>query len=115
MLRLSPDGSQQTTVVSDTSAMMQGASVCPNGGPILFMWYLREGKTTTNIWRVDADGSHPKQLTNGKDDELSLCSPDGKWAYYFDSSTRSMRVPLDGGTPELVPGAAISNAIIEAG
>jgi serine/threonine protein kinase len=116
MLRLSPDGSQQMTVLSDTTANMTWPSACRNGGPILLQWYLREGKTTVNIWRVDADGSHPKQLTNGKDDEYPLCSPDGKWAYYFNgSTTRTMRAPLDGGTPELVPGAAISNAIIEAG
>ena len=69
MLRLSPDGSQQTTLVSDPSATMGWPSACRNGGPILLQWYLREGKTTINIWRVDADGSHPKQLTNGKDEE----------------------------------------------
>jgi Tol biopolymer transport system component len=116
MLKLSLDGSQQTTLLSDTSALMQSSSVCRNGGPILFVWYLREGKTTTNIWRVDADGSHPKQLTNGKDEEVPLCASDGKWAYYDDFATyHIMRVPIDGGTPELVAGSAISNGLVQGG
>jgi len=116
MLRLSPDEGQQTTLLSDTSANMSWPSVCHNGGPILFTWYLREGKSTSNIWRVDADGSHPKQLTNGKDDELPVCSPDGKWAYYVDNSTTHiMRVPIDGGTPELVEGSVVSSTIMDGG
>jgi eukaryotic-like serine/threonine-protein kinase len=116
MLRLSPDGSQQTTLLSDPSASMSWSSACRNGGPILILWYLREGKAAANIWRVDADGSHPKQLTNGKDEETPLCSPDGKWAYYFDNSTiRMMRVPIDGGTPELVEGSALSTGFVQGG
>jgi eukaryotic-like serine/threonine-protein kinase len=80
------------------------------------MWYLREGKTSVNIWRVDADGSHPKQLTNGKDDEMPLCSPDGKWAYYNDlASSRIMRVPIDGGSATLVEGSAIPSGIMQGG
>jgi len=116
MLRLSPDGSQQTTLLSDPNATMGWSSACRNGGPILLQWYLREGKTTINIWRVDADGSHPKQLTNGKDEEFPLCSADGKSAYYVDEvTTLIMRVPIDGGTPELVEGSAVSNGFMGEG
>ena len=116
MLRLSSDGSQQTTLLSDPSATMGWSSACRNGGPILMQSYLREGKTTINIWSVDADGSHPQQLTNGKDEEYPLCSPDGKWAYYFDEATsRIMRVPIDGGTSELVEGGAVTNGFMAGG
>jgi serine/threonine protein kinase/Tol biopolymer transport system component len=116
MLRLSADGSQQTTLLSDPNATMGWSSACHNGGPILLQWYLREGKTTINIWRVDADGSHPKQLTNGEDEEFPLCSPDGKWAYYVDdATTHIMRVPIEGGTPELVEGSVVSNGFMAEG
>jgi Tol biopolymer transport system component len=116
ILRLSPDGSQQATLVSDPSASISWPSACRNGGPILLNWYLREGKTTINIWRLDADGSHPKQLTNGKDEEGPLCSPDGKWVYYVDiPSTRIMRIPIDGGTPEVVEGSNIPNGFAQGG
>ncbi len=116
LLRLSLDGSQQTTLLSDPGASMTWPSVCRNGGPIVFVWSQREGKTTVNIWRVDADGSRPKQLTNGKSEEFPVCSPDGKWAYYFDEAAyRIMRVPIDGGTPELVEGSAVSNGFMGGG
>jgi serine/threonine protein kinase/Tol biopolymer transport system component len=116
LLRLSLDGSQQTTLLSDPGATILSASACRNGGPILLGWYLRGGQTTKNIWRVDADGSHPMQLTNGKDDELPLCATDGKSAYYFDGgSFRLMREPIDGGPPELVEGSAIPNGYVWGG
>ena len=116
LLRLSLDGSQQTTLLSDPSATILSASACRNGGPILLGWYLRGGQTTKNIWRVDADGSHPMQLTNGKDDELPLCAADGKSAYYFNgASFRLMREPIDGGPPELVEGSAIPNGYVWGG
>ncbi|MFZ0038454.1 MAG: protein kinase [Candidatus Acidiferrales bacterium] len=44
LLRLSLDGSQQTTLLSDSSATILSASACRNGGPILLGWYLRGGK-----------------------------------------------------------------------
>jgi serine/threonine protein kinase/Tol biopolymer transport system component len=116
LLRLSLDGSQQTTLLSDPSATILSASACRNGGPILLSWYLRGGQTTKNIWRVDADGSHPMQLTNGTDDELPLCAADGKSVYYFNgSSFRMMREPIDGGPPELVEGSAIPNGYVWGG
>jgi eukaryotic-like serine/threonine-protein kinase len=65
----------------------------------------------SNIWRVDTDGSNPKQLTNGKNDLYPECSPDGRWVYFEDwLEFRLMRVAADGGTPEQVPGSAIPNA-----
>ena len=69
ILRMSPDGSRQATLLSDPSETINSSAVCGRSGIILFSPHLREGKTTTNIWRIEADGSRPKQLTNGKDEE----------------------------------------------
>jgi serine/threonine protein kinase/Tol biopolymer transport system component len=116
ILRMSPDGSQQTTLASDPSAIAAQTSVCRNGGPILLSWIAREGRTTTNIWRVDADGSHPKQLTNGKDEEYPLCAADGRSLYYLDATTyRIMKIPVDGGSAEVVEGSAIPNGYVTPG
>ncbi|MGB9255062.1 MAG: hypothetical protein WCC25_09535, partial [Candidatus Korobacteraceae bacterium] len=68
ILRMSPDGSRQTTLLKDPPGELHSSSVCGRSGPILFST-RNPLKTTTNIWRLDADGSRPKQLTNGKDDE----------------------------------------------
>ncbi len=116
ILRMSPDGSRQATLLSDPSETIQSSSVCGRGGPILFSTYLREGKTSYNIWRVDADGSRPKQLTNGKNEVRPLCSPDGASFYYVDSTTsRIMKMPIDGGSPELIKASVVPTGFMQSG
>jgi hypothetical protein len=39
------------------------------------------------IWSVDPDGTHAKQLTTGKDDELPVCAPDGTYYYSANADT----------------------------
>ena len=114
ILRTSLDGSHQTTVVTDPNAMIRQAAACPNGGPILVSWYAREGRDTTDIWRLDADGSHPKQVSHGADDELPACAADGKWAYYADQTKNYQiyRVPIEGGTPELLNASVMENGFV---
>jgi eukaryotic-like serine/threonine-protein kinase len=108
ILRMSPDGNLQATLLNDPAETIQASSVCAHGGPILFSTYLREGITATNIWRVEADGSRPKQLTSGKEDRFPLCAPDGKSLYYVDFTTyRTMHVPIDGGSPELIKASVV--------
>ncbi len=116
ILRTSPDGSHQTKVVTDPNAMIQHAVACPNGGPLLVNWYAREGRDTTDIWRLDADGSHPKQISHGADDESPACAADGKWAYYSDQtkSYEIYRVPIEGGTPELLKASVMENGFVGA-
>ncbi|MFZ0582043.1 MAG: protein kinase [Candidatus Acidiferrales bacterium] len=114
ILRTSPDGNHQTTILTDPNAMITGAVACPNGGPILLSWYARDGGNQSDIWRVDADGSHPKQLTHGKDDEQPGCSQDGKWIYYADNtkSYEIYREPIEGGTPELIKASRMKNGFV---
>ncbi len=114
ILRMSPDGSRQATLLSDPSETINASSVCSRSGIILFATYLREGKTTTNIWRTEADGSRPKQLTNGKDENFPLCSPDGASFYYFDRATfRTMKMPINGGSPELVKASVVPSGFMD--
>jgi eukaryotic-like serine/threonine-protein kinase len=115
ILRLSNDG-KPATVLTGGSERIFTSSVCPQGGPILLSTFGREGKKTLSIWRVNADGTHPKQLTFGKDDELPVCSPDGKSFYYTDNVTyRTMKAPIDGGTPELVKATVVPNGFMIGG
>jgi Tol biopolymer transport system component len=110
ILRMSSDGNRQTTLLDDPAERILSSSICPHGGPILFSTYLREGKTSINIWRIEADGSRPRQLTTGKDEEVPLCSADGESFYYSDQATvRIMKMPIGGGSPELVKASAVPN------
>jgi eukaryotic-like serine/threonine-protein kinase len=117
ILRTSPDGNHQTTILTDPNAMITGSVACRHGGPILLTWYARDGGNQSDIWRVDADGSHPKQLTHGKDDEQPGCSPDGKWAYYADNTKNYeiYREPIEGGTPELIKASRMKNGFVIGG
>ena len=113
ILRLPPDGSQPATLLSDPSETIQWSSVCRGGGPVLFSTVGRQGKIATNIWRVDADGSRPKQLTSGKLDGFPLCSPDGALFYYDNLATsRIIRMPIDGGAPEVVKASALPDGFM---
>jgi eukaryotic-like serine/threonine-protein kinase len=110
---MSSDGARQTTLLNDPTERIFFSSICPRGGPILFSTYLREGKTSANIWRIEPDGSRPRQLTTGKDEEFPLCSADGSSFYFVDQATvRIMKMPIGGGSPEWVKASAVPNGII---
>jgi Tol biopolymer transport system component len=62
------------------------------------------------IWRVNADGSNPTQLSKGTFDINPTCSPDGKWVYYNGSGSHPLkRVLLEGGEPETAPSSDVPN------
>jgi serine/threonine protein kinase len=111
LARVSFDGGQETMLLRDAAVGL--LSSCPDGRTLLFTMIGQGRDATTNIWRMDPDGSNLKQLTNGQDDDYAACSPDSKWAYYMGyNGSRIERVPLDGGQAETVPGTAIPDSII---
>lgn len=113
VVRIGADGSGQTTLVSDESAHLVGVAPCPNGGPILVVWYGKGGTNRVNVWRVDADGSHPKQLTQGEEDRSPACAADGKSFYYEDNGTGAVyRMGLEGGFAEKIAPSTIENGFI---
>jgi Tol biopolymer transport system component len=56
-----------------------------------------------NIWRMDIDGSNPKQLTHDKGEWFPQYSPDGSWlvyrAYSAGMANSLWKMPLGGGAP----------------
>ena len=112
LLRMSADGSNKTVLLSDAAAQIAAPQACANGRYIVFDWLDHAGSNKVNVWRVDADGSNPKQLSRGTTDELPQCSPDGKWVYYENFGDNKLtRVPIDGGAPEVVPGTVMPNIV----
>jgi eukaryotic-like serine/threonine-protein kinase len=110
LLQMSPDGSNKITLLSDPAASVLWANGCPDGRYILVESFGRGGtnNTNVNIWRLNTDGSNLKQLTDGAGDGGPVCAPDSKWVYYKDTvRLQHMRVPIDGGSPEVVPGTVI--------
>jgi serine/threonine protein kinase len=113
LLRLSADGKNQTQLLGDSTAGIVDPSSCGNDR-LIFSWMFHGGTNTLSLWRANADGSGPARLTEGKRDFRGVCSPDAKWAYYYDQAAgRISRVPLDGsGKAEVVPGSIVSDSFV---
>ncbi|MGC1976122.1 MAG: hypothetical protein WA671_05355, partial [Candidatus Sulfotelmatobacter sp.] len=113
LLRLAADGQNQTQLIGDSTAGIVDPSSCGNDH-LIFSWMFHGGTNTLSLWRANVDGSSPVRLTEGKRDFRSVCSPDGKWAYYYDQvAGRISRMPLDSsGKAEAVPGSVVPNSFV---
>jgi eukaryotic-like serine/threonine-protein kinase len=106
LVRADTDGKNPTPLVSDPAAYIIAMSACGNHY-IALSWAFHGGANGVDIWRVNADGSRPLQLTNGAYNNLPVCSPDGKSVFYIDGAAGNiMNVPVDGGRPEVIPGTS---------
>jgi Tol biopolymer transport system component len=114
LIEVNVDGTNRRTLARDPAGNINVASRCGEQYVVL-SWAFHGGSNGTRIWRLNADGSNPTQLMNGKSDTYPVCSPDGRWVYYQDPvADRILRVSIEGGTPEIVPGTALPNAGISA-
>ena len=103
IVKLSLDGSKQTELFSDNNAAISRPTVCGSGRYIVFHMRGHEGNPIGRLFRVDADGSNLKQLTNGQSGDGAVCSPGSKFVYYFDGQTlQPARIPLEGGSAEVI-------------
>ncbi len=92
------DGKQQRQLTRDTQTDFMPV-VAPDGRYIVF---ASERGGSSHIWRMDADGSNPTQLTRGRGDIFPSLSPDGQWVVYGSSTTGRAalwKVSIDGGEP----------------
>ncbi|HKM66757.1 MAG TPA: protein kinase [Candidatus Acidoferrum sp.] len=77
------------------------ASGCGDGKYIV---YRKIENEEANIWRMDADGKNPLQLTHLKSIAIPLCSPDGQWITFLDrDEINSSIISINGGTPHVIP------------
>ena len=106
--RMNLDGEQRATILNDPNSWIADMARCGDRY-IVLAWAFHGGTNQIHIWRTNADGSNPTQLTNGIFDRYLVCSPDGKWLYYYDAAGPhySMRAPLEGGQPEPVPASDV--------
>jgi eukaryotic-like serine/threonine-protein kinase len=95
LLKVGLDGKNQTELLSDPNGRMYTASSCGTNYLVL-AWQPHGRSNPRTIWRTNADGTGPVQLTDGKQDWWPVCSPDQKWVYYADfRDSKIHRVPLD--------------------
>ncbi len=115
LLRISADGSNKTTLLSDSAAQVIRGTGCPGGRYVVFVSANLPASSKVNIWRMDNDGSNRIRLTHGTADIAPVCAPDGKWVYYDDFNDLEIKkVSIDGGTPETVPGTVLPETFLGA-
>jgi serine/threonine protein kinase len=79
-LRLADAGNGEEKLLAQFDELASAPSACGGTGYITFA--ASSHGNGPYIWRVDADGSNLKQLTNGGDVGGPSCSQDGKWVSY---------------------------------
>jgi Tol biopolymer transport system component len=80
--------------------------VSPDGR---YIFYESQRSQTKPVWRVDSDGSHPKQLTEGGGVEAFAITPDGRWIIYSLYTPSIWKIAVDGGTPAKVADGSAFN------
>jgi serine/threonine protein kinase len=93
------DGSKRTLLTPGHNAD-EAVATCGDGR---FVVYSAPRNEKINVWRMEADGSNPVQLTDEAFATYPECSPDGKSVLYtrFNDATE-WQVPIQGGPPTQV-------------
>jgi len=116
LVRTDVSGKNPTLLLSDPAAGIMAFAPCGTRY-LVFQWAFHGGTNSMGIWRADADGSHPLQLTDGPDDgwfNRPQCSADNTWVYFFRDVQHIWRVPLNGTAdgsfkPEPVAATAVAH------
>jgi serine/threonine protein kinase/Tol biopolymer transport system component len=108
------DGSNRTHLLQNDTLVANTTACGPEDMVILPM--VTESNDQ-QLWRLNLASGELKQLTSGKLENTSSCTPDGKWVVYqgfvpTDGLTHIFKVPTEGGTPvELARGTVFSPAV----
>jgi serine/threonine protein kinase/Tol biopolymer transport system component len=86
------DGSGQTPLL--TGRQIGNLFNCGPGGLI----WSEAREDTVNIWKAEADGSNPVQLTHEKRATLPVCTPDGKFFVYWNAPNEFLQ-DINGSAP----------------
>jgi serine/threonine protein kinase len=95
---------EETTLYSDPKHFPNEAVVCGGGQYIVFRQVGSSSGVSANLWRMDLNGTNPKQLTSGRNEQDPACAKDSNWVYYVDNMDNRYvkRISVDGGSPETV-------------
>jgi len=88
-----PSEGGSPVALNSASVRSSNPSACGDGRTIL---YQVQSQGQLNIWRMEADGSSPQQLTHEQDAGAPSCSPDGKW-FTYRTASGIYRMAIEGG------------------
>jgi serine/threonine protein kinase/Tol biopolymer transport system component len=94
------DGGNRTLVAS-SERNIQFATGCEDGKHIV---YSTTRGAESQVWRMDADGSNPVQLTHQRPALLPICAPDGlSLLFDYADGFKTWRMGIDGANPTELP------------
>jgi len=99
LFSLDPASAARTTINLVGGGLATQPSACADGKYLVFALAGHAGAKSQNIWRMQSDNGELRALTHGKLEQFPVCSPDGQWVYYGDTSNGGTlsKVPIDGG------------------
>jgi Tol biopolymer transport system component len=93
---VSADGTVKGGITPEKGSAAFNSQGCSDGRVIFSQGTIKT--LSLNIWRSEADGTGLHPLTNGKNDQYPMCSPDGKTVFFVNIKANAyMKVPTDGG------------------
>jgi serine/threonine protein kinase/Tol biopolymer transport system component len=98
---MNADGSDKRQLTFDP-ALDSSPAMTPDGRYIVFTSDRAGNSAGLDLWRMDADGGHPKLLTKAIDDNGAHCSPDSKWVVYggvVSGKWLLWTISIEGGNP----------------
>jgi serine/threonine protein kinase/Tol biopolymer transport system component len=108
------DGTNRVHLL-ENDALVAGATACGPGDMVILP--IVSENNAQQIWRLNVASGELKQLSFGKIEWGSSCTPDGKWMVYVgtvatDSLIHIFKVSTDGGAPvELTHGSVYDPAV----
>jgi serine/threonine protein kinase len=101
---IDPASGAKVPFASQEGSVAGNPAECGDGRYVVFDSIARASTGNDNIWRADASGANLKQLTTGRQDGHSECSPDSRWVYYisYGEEAKLARVPIEGGTSQMI-------------
>ncbi len=101
-------------VIYQQNLPMRGLNACPNGAYAFFGMPNPQTKAF-NIFRLDLQSGNVKPMTNGKDDQNPVCSPDSKFFVYvsLDRGRQSlMEMPAGGGVAKQLSDKLVNFGVV---
>jgi len=105
------DGSGRARLLENDDSDFR-PTACGPGDMVIVSRVLENN--TASLWRLNVATGELKQLSFGKDDDTSSCTPDGKWIVYrgfqaTDSVAHIFKVSTEGGAPVELAKGTVAN------
>ncbi|MBV8052103.1 MAG: serine/threonine-protein kinase, partial [Acidobacteriaceae bacterium] len=100
---INPETGSVTRLPTPGARFTSAPSACGDGHYLTFT-ELASGQPFMRIWRMDSGGGNVRELSDGKAQNFSVCSRDGRWVVFEDGAGggQLMKMSIEGGKAEQI-------------